>query len=117
VIQRGGRFRNSSNVGIGRGGGGGSLQQDAFLLSSRRSQVRMISASGLTIEKVNDDTRFKSRPAKEDLVFGTTLSDHMLTVQWDTTNDWSAPKIVPYQNLSISPAASCLHYGKTLKQT
>ena len=77
--------------------------------------MRTISATGLTIEKVTDDARFNSRPAKEDLEFGTTLSDHMLTVDWDIKNNWSPPRIVPYQNLSISPAASCLHYGKHLK--
>ena len=39
------------------------------------------------------------------------MSDHMLMVEWTTQDGWAAPKIVPYQNLSLSPAASCLHYG------
>lgn len=49
---------------------------------------RWISASQLTIEKVVGSERFDSRPAKEDLVFGTTLSDHMLQVEWDSQNAW-----------------------------
>ena len=77
----------------------------------RQLQQRWISASQLTIERRADDTRFDNRPAKEDLVFGTTMSDHMLTIEWDKENKWSAPKIIPYQDLKISPAASCLHYG------
>ena len=73
---------------------------------------RTISSSGLTIEHVTDKSRFDHRPAKEDLVFGTTMSDHMLTVEWNTTNGWESPKVIPYQHLSLSPAASSLHYGK-----
>lgn len=79
---------------------------------SRQQQQRWISASQLTVDKRVNDKRFDSCPAKEDLVFGTTLSDHMLMVEWDTKTEWGPPKIVPYQDLSISPAASCLHYGK-----
>lgn len=73
---------------------------------------RCISAAQLTKELRPDDARFQARPAKENLVFGTTLSDHMLTVEWDKVNSWGPPKIVPYHDLHISPAASCLHYGK-----
>jgi branched-chain amino acid aminotransferase len=36
----------------------------------------------------------------------------MLVVNWDAKNHWGAPKIVPYADLKVSPAASCLHYGK-----
>lgn len=72
---------------------------------------RFISSSQLTVEKQTDSSRFEKRPAKENLLFGTTMSDHMLMVEWTTQDGWAAPKIVPYQNLSLSPAASCLHYG------
>ena len=51
-------------------------------------------------------------PKKEDLKFGTIFSDHMLMIEWDRESKWSAPKIVPYQDLKISPAASALHYGR-----
>jgi branched-chain amino acid aminotransferase len=63
------------------------------------------------VERTADLARFEGRPAKEDLVFGRTFSDHMLAVEWNVEQQWGDPKIVPYQNLSISPAASCLHYG------
>jgi hypothetical protein len=39
------------------------------------------------------------------------MSDHMLTIEWTTEGKWGKPKIIPYQDLKISPAASCLHYG------
>lgn len=72
---------------------------------------RCISSSQLTIERTTDSSRLLNRPPKEQLLFGTTMSDHMLTIEWNKQVGWESPKIVPYQNLSISPAASCLHYG------
>ncbi|KAJ6103647.1 hypothetical protein N7486_003869 [Penicillium sp. IBT 16267x] len=38
-------------------------------------------------------------------------TDHMVTVRWTATNGWETPEIKPYQNLSIPPTASCLHYA------
>jgi branched-chain amino acid aminotransferase len=73
---------------------------------------RSISSSELTVELKNDKSAWENRPKKEDLQFGITLSDHMLIVEWKRDyGGWGAPKIVPYHDLSISPAASCLHYG------
>lgn len=77
----------------------------------RNNSKRWISSSQLTIEKTKDAARFENRPKKEDLVFGTTMSDHMLMIEWESANGWGAPRIVPYQNLSLSPAATSLHYG------
>lgn len=73
---------------------------------------RWINSARLTIEENTDTTAFDRRPAKEDLVFGTTLSNgHMLMIEWNNKK-WSDPRIVPLQDLTISPAASSLHYGK-----
>lgn len=35
----------------------------------------------------------------------------MLEVDWHEKKGWGKPRIVPYGNLSISPAATGLHYG------
>ena len=72
---------------------------------------RFISSSKLKIEKTKDTSRFDKKPNKEDLQFGTTISDHMLLIKWDQENQWNDPQIVPYQDLKVSPAASCLNYG------
>eukprot|EP00527_Entomoneis_sp_CCMP2396_P000637 CAMPEP_0198152744 /NCGR_PEP_ID=MMETSP1443-20131203/61147_1 /TAXON_ID=186043 /ORGANISM="Entomoneis sp., Strain CCMP2396" /LENGTH=387 /DNA_ID=CAMNT_0043818859 /DNA_START=27 /DNA_END=1190 /DNA_ORIENTATION=- len=77
----------------------------------KRDARRWISFSQLTIEQQMETSAFDSRPPKEDLLFGTTFSDHMLMVEWDQKRNWSAPRIVPYQDLKICPASSCLHYG------
>lgn len=47
----------------------------------------------------------------EELAFGRTFTDHMLEVDWNTTTGWGAPRIVPYGDIAISPAATGLHYG------
>jgi branched-chain amino acid aminotransferase len=35
----------------------------------------------------------------------------MLEVDWDVATGWHNPKIIPYGNFSLSPAATALHYG------
>lgn len=72
---------------------------------------RVISSAALTLELTHNTENFANKPKNEDLQFGVTLSDHMLTIEWDKVKKWSAPKIVPTQDLKISPAASALHYG------
>ncbi|KAI5799942.1 cytosolic branched-chain amino acid aminotransferase [Geopyxis carbonaria] len=48
---------------------------------------------------------------EEDLVFGKTFTDHMLSVEWSASTGWAAPRITPYQNLSLDPATCVFHYG------
>lgn len=73
--------------------------------------ARCISSSELIKELKSDKSNFDNRPKKEDLVFGTTFSDHMLMIECDIKNGWGSPRIVPYQQLKLSPASACLHYG------
>ena len=74
---------------------------------------RSISAAALTKEMLcpQPTSAYRNRPPKEELVFGTTLTDHMLIVEWEH-GEWKNPRIQPYRDLPISPAASCLHYGE-----
>ncbi|KAL7572045.1 hypothetical protein ACA910_001697 [Epithemia clementina (nom. ined.)] len=84
----------------------------ASLRPAVRSIVcRSISSASLTVERQTDNSRFENRPPNHELVFGTTMSDHMLLAEWNQDSNWSAPRIIPYQDLKLSPASSCLHYG------
>ncbi|KAL4797144.1 aminotransferase [Aspergillus venezuelensis] len=38
-------------------------------------------------------------------------TDHMVTVRWTLANGWETPEVKPFQNLSIPPTASVLHYA------
>lgn len=64
--------------------------------------IRMELANSLK-EKPVDETK---------LGFGHIFTDHMFIMNYDTGEGWHDARIVPYQNLSLSPASMCLHYGQ-----
>jgi branched-chain amino acid aminotransferase len=80
--------------------------------TSLRNKVRnynsKIDVSALQIVKC--DT-LKEKWPKSEMTFGKGFTDYMLECDWDSTNGWHAPKISPFGNLSINPAASSFHYG------
>lgn len=47
----------------------------------------------------------------QDLKFGTVFTDHMFTVEHVAGEGWSRPRIGPFQNIPVHPAAPVLHYG------
>uniref|UniRef100_A0AAZ3QL77 Branched-chain-amino-acid aminotransferase, mitochondrial n=1 Tax=Oncorhynchus tshawytscha TaxID=74940 RepID=A0AAZ3QL77_ONCTS len=65
-------------------------------------------AADLTIER---NTAGKPKPDPASLVFGKQFSDHMLTIYWSEKEGWKVPQIKPFQNLSLHPATSALHYS------
>lgn len=71
----------------------------------------MISSVGFEIDKAVtsklDTVDFDNLP------FGKIFSDHMFIATYKD-GAWSKGKIQPYQNFSISPANSTLHYGQTI---
>ena len=57
----------------------------------------------------------KEKPQDESkLGFGHIFTDHMLIMPYDEGQGWHDPEIVPYDNISLSPAAMCFHYGQTV---
>lgn len=67
-----------------------------------------LDASKLTIETTKTPGALEK---PEDLVFGRKFTDHMLSIEWNQDDGWLAPKIVPYQNLSLDPATCVFHYA------
>ncbi|XP_012880533.1 PREDICTED: branched-chain-amino-acid aminotransferase, cytosolic isoform X2 [Dipodomys ordii] len=59
-------------------------------------------------------TTFKEKPDPKGLVFGAEFTDHMLIVEWCADSGWGKPQIQPFQNLSLHPASSALHYAVQL---
>lgn len=43
--------------------------------------------------------------------FGRIFTDHMFMMDWNIDMGWYDPRIVPFQNISIHPASTVLHYG------
>ena len=55
----------------------------------------------------------KEKPKDQNLLgFGKIFTDHMFVMDYDTGIGWHDPRIIPYGNIEISPAAMCLHYGQ-----
>ena len=48
----------------------------------------------------------------ENLPFGKVFSDHMFTMDY-SNGQWQNPEIMPYGDISMSPATSVLHYGQS----
>ncbi|XP_043915416.1 branched-chain-amino-acid aminotransferase, cytosolic-like isoform X4 [Protopterus annectens] len=81
------------------------------LFKSCRLVSTMFKASDMQIELSKQP---KEKPDATKLVFGKSFSDHMLTIQWSLEKGWEKPQIKPFQNLSIHPACSALHYSVEL---
>ena len=62
------------------------------------------------LEICRNQKKSQPRPNNE-LVFGRTFTDHMLTVEWTAEKGWAAPQIKPYGPLSIDPSCCVLHYA------
>jgi len=65
----------------------------------------------IQIKKVKDSqlSSFNS----ENIQFGAVHSDHLLICHFEN-GEWQKPRIQPFENLSLSPMALCLHYGQTV---
>ena len=65
--------------------------------------------------KIERTTTPKEKPADETkLGFGHIFTDHMFVMNYDAGQGWHDARIVPYGDLSLSPAAMCLHYGQEI---
>lgn len=88
-----------------------SLARRAGLLP--RAQGARLFGASLDSSKleIHRTTAPKDKQPKEELLFGATFTDHLLECDWDAEKGWHAPRIIPYGDFAIDPAASVLHYG------
>ena len=57
----------------------------------------------------------KQKPAKgQKLGFGKIFTDHMFVMNYTEGTGWHDARIVPFQNISLSPAAMVYHYGQEM---
>ena len=56
----------------------------------------------------------KAKPDSNSLGFGKFFTDHMFIMDHDYENGWHNARIVPYGNISLSPASTVLHYGEEI---
>ena len=68
----------------------------------------------IKITKAEPDNLKKKPEDESNLVFGDIFTDHMFVVDYKEGRDWFDPRIVPYGNFSIDPAAMSIHYGQEI---
>jgi branched-chain amino acid aminotransferase len=70
-----------------------------------------------TIKDLIEVTKTKTSKIKnvdfDNLSFGSTFSDHMLVCDYEN-GEWSVPKIMPYQAISLEPSSKIFHYGQSV---
>ena len=60
------------------------------------------------------DTEQRAALLAGDLGFGKHLTDHMVTIEWDSESGWHDAQVHAYGPLSLDPAAAVLHYGQEI---
>lgn len=65
----------------------------------------------ITITKT---TAPKAKPDDSTLGFGKIFTDHMFIMDYSKEEGWNNARIVPFENLSIHPASTVLHYGSEI---
>lgn len=63
--------------------------------------------------KITRTTSPKAKP-EGSLGFGRIFTDHMFIMDYTKGKGWHDPRIVPYQDLVLSPAAMVFHYGQEM---
>ncbi|URN92790.1 MAG: branched-chain amino acid aminotransferase [Candidatus Pristimantibacillus lignocellulolyticus] len=63
---------------------------------------------------IERSTNLKSRPDENKLGFGQYYTDHMFILEYTEGQGWHSGRVVPYQNISMDPAAKVFHYGQTV---
>ena len=63
--------------------------------------------------KVTLTTNPKEKPSGK-LGFGKVFTDHMFVMNYTNGKGWHDPRIVPYQDITLSPAAMVFHYGQEM---
>ncbi len=59
--------------------------------------------------------QLKPKPTDESkLGFGDIFSDHIFLMDFDAEKGWFSPRIEPYANISLDPAAMGIHYGQEI---
>ncbi len=64
--------------------------------------------------KIIKTTTPKEKPDASTLGFGKIFTDHMFIMDYAAGKGWYDARIVPFENLSIHPASTVLHYGSEI---
>ncbi len=64
--------------------------------------------------KITKAPVLKDKPDSSTLGFGKIFTDHMFMMDWNIDKGWYNARIVPFENISLHPASTVLHYGSEI---
>ena len=64
--------------------------------------------------KITKAQVLKEKPDSSTLGFGKIFTDHMFMMDWNDEKGWYNARIVPFENISLHPASTVLHYGSEI---
>ena len=64
--------------------------------------------------KITKASVLKEKPDSSTLGFGKIFTDHMFMMDWNKEKGWYNARIVPFENISLHPASTVLHYGSEI---
>lgn len=64
--------------------------------------------------KIERTTTPKAKPEADSLGFGKLFSDHMFLMDYTEGRGWHDARIIPFANITLSPAAMVFHYGQEM---
>nr|MBQ4319042.1 branched-chain amino acid aminotransferase [Clostridia bacterium] len=64
--------------------------------------------------RYEETTAKKVKPDQAKLGFGNYFTDHMFMMNYTEGKGWYDPRIVPYQNICLDPAAMVFHYAQEM---
>lgn len=64
--------------------------------------------------KITKTTAPKEKPDSSTLGFGKIFTDHMFIMDYSADEGWHDARIVPFENISLHPASTVLHYGSEI---
>ncbi|SMQ46443.1 unnamed protein product [Zymoseptoria tritici ST99CH_1A5] len=86
-------------------------QQRSYAMRAPDANDPALSKVDVSQLSITKTTNPKPITPKNELIFGHTFTDHMMALEWTAAEGWLAPRITPYQNLSLDPATCVLHYA------
>lgn len=78
------------------------------ITTAGHAKLATLDASKLSITK---NTNPKAPLPNNELKFGQSFTNHILKIEWNTTEGWKPPKIEPYGPLQLDPSVCVLHYA------
>ena len=81
------------------------------LYNNNYSGIMNVTTPGFNIKKTEQSRIGQVDP--KNIQFGKLYSDHMLIAYYEN-GTWQQPEIMPFHNLSLSPATTFFHYGQAI---